>query len=105
MAHKLGQLWVVPKPQREHVAVATDDDCFPPAVFQSLLSNDEMTRCDVGQVRGRPVATGGSSWSLPTADQKGEAVVQSPKKNRAKGARYLMRLGLSFYLPVRVPHI
>ena len=47
MAHKLGQLRVVPKPQREHVAVATDDDCFPPPVFQRLLCDDEMARRDV----------------------------------------------------------
>ena len=47
MAHKLWQLRVVPKPQREHVAVATEDDGFPPAVAKAFLSDDEMPRRDV----------------------------------------------------------
>src|SRR6185503_10049092 len=44
MANKLGELRVVAKPQRKHVAVATDDDGFPPSVFQSLFGDDEVTR-------------------------------------------------------------
>jgi hypothetical protein len=47
MACELGQLRVIAKPQREHVAVAGDDDGFPPAVFQSFLGDDEVARCDV----------------------------------------------------------
>jgi hypothetical protein len=47
MANKLGQLRVIPKPQREHVAVANDDDSFPPAVVEGFLSDDEMPRRDV----------------------------------------------------------
>jgi hypothetical protein len=37
MAHKFRQLRVVPKPQREHVAVATDHDGFPPPVVEGFL--------------------------------------------------------------------
>jgi hypothetical protein len=44
MAHKLGQLRVVPKPQREHVPSATEDDGFPPPVVEGFLSEDEMPR-------------------------------------------------------------
>ena len=44
MANKFRQLRVVPKPQREDVAVARDDDGFPPAVVQGFLGDDEMTR-------------------------------------------------------------
>ena len=47
MAHKLGQLRVIPKPQREHVAGASDDDRFPPAILKRLLRNHEMTGCDL----------------------------------------------------------
>jgi hypothetical protein len=47
MAHKLGQLRVVPKPQREHVTVASDDDGFPPPVVEGFLGDDEMTRRDL----------------------------------------------------------
>ena len=47
MACELGQLRVVPKPQREHVAVASDNNGFPPAVFQSFLGDDEVTRRDL----------------------------------------------------------
>ena len=40
MANKLGQLRVVPKPQREHVAGATEDDGFPPTeVLEIMPSN------------------------------------------------------------------
>ena len=44
MARELGQLRVIAKPQREHVAVASDNDGFPPAVFQCFLSDDEVAR-------------------------------------------------------------
>ena len=47
MANKLGQLRVVPKPQREHVAVATEDDGFPPPVVEGFLGDDEMPRRDL----------------------------------------------------------
>ena len=47
MANKLGQLRVVPKPQREHIAGATEDDGFPPPVVEGFLSEDEMPRRDV----------------------------------------------------------
>ena len=47
MANKLGQLRVVPKPQGEHVAGATDDDGFPPPVVEGFLGDDEMTRRDL----------------------------------------------------------
>jgi hypothetical protein len=47
MANKLGQLRVVAKPQREHVAGATEDDGFPPPVVQAFLRDDEMPRRDV----------------------------------------------------------
>ena len=47
MANKLGQLRVVPKPQREHIASTTEDDGFPPSVVEGFLSEDEMPRCDV----------------------------------------------------------
>ena len=47
MAHKLGQLRVVPKPQREHVAGATEDDGFPPPVVEGFLGDDEMPRRDL----------------------------------------------------------
>src|SRR5271155_3923376 len=47
MASKLGQLRIVPKPQCEHVAVASDNDCFPPAVFKSFMGDDEVTRRDL----------------------------------------------------------
>jgi hypothetical protein len=47
MPHEFRQLRVIPKPQREHVAVASDDDGFPPAVFQGFLGDDEMTGRDL----------------------------------------------------------
>ena len=47
MANKFGQLRVVPKPQREHIAGATEDDGFPPPVVEGFLSEDEMARRDV----------------------------------------------------------
>jgi hypothetical protein len=47
MANKLRQLRVVPIPQREHVAGATEDDGFPPPVVEGFLGEDEMPRCDV----------------------------------------------------------
>ncbi len=47
MANKLGQLRVVPKPQREHVAVATEDDGLPPPVVEGFLGDDEMARPDL----------------------------------------------------------
>ena len=47
MAHKLGQLWVVTKPQREHVAVAIENDGLPPPMVEGFLSDDEMPRRDL----------------------------------------------------------
>lgn len=47
MARELGELRVITKPQREHVAGSTDDDGFPPAVFKRLLGDDEVTRRDL----------------------------------------------------------
>ena len=47
MTHKLGQLRVVPKPQREHVAGASEDDGLPPPILKRLLGDDEMTRRDL----------------------------------------------------------
>ena len=37
MASKLWQLRVVPKPQRQHVASASEHDGFPPAILKRLL--------------------------------------------------------------------
>jgi hypothetical protein len=47
MPRELGQLRVVPEPQGEHVAVAGEDDGFPPPVFQGFLGDDEMARRDL----------------------------------------------------------
>jgi hypothetical protein len=47
MAHKLWQLRIVPKPQREHVPGATVDDGFPPPVVEGFLGEDEMARRDL----------------------------------------------------------
>src|SRR6476646_6990114 len=47
MPGELGQLRVVPKPQGEHVAVAPEDDGFPPPVLQGFLGDDEMARRDL----------------------------------------------------------
>ena len=47
MANKLGQLRIVPKPQCEHVAVATDHNGFPPPPLEVFLSDDEMARRDL----------------------------------------------------------
>lgn len=47
VANKFRQLRVVAKPQREHVAGATEDDRFPPPVVQAFLSDDEMPRRDL----------------------------------------------------------
>jgi hypothetical protein len=47
VARELGQLRVVPKPERQHVAIALDADRFPPAVLVALLRDDEVTRANV----------------------------------------------------------
>ena len=50
LPHDGEQTWAAsgsPKPQREHVAGATEDDGFPPSVVEGFLSEDEMPRCDV----------------------------------------------------------
>src|SRR5438552_1784950 len=47
VACELGQLRIVAKPQAEHVAIALDADCFPPAVLVALLRDDEVARADV----------------------------------------------------------
>ena len=47
MASKLWQLRVVPKPQRQHVAGASEDDGLPPAILKRLLGDDEMARRDL----------------------------------------------------------
>ena len=47
MASKLGQLRIVPKPQRKHVAGASEHDGFPPAILKRLLGDDEMARRDL----------------------------------------------------------
>ena len=47
MPRELGELRVVPEPQGEHVAVASDDDGLPSPVFQGFLGDDEMARRDL----------------------------------------------------------
>src|ERR1700726_1311477 len=42
MANKFWQLWILAEPQREHVPVPRDHDGLPPAVFERLLSDDEV---------------------------------------------------------------
>ena len=63
MAHKLGYLRVVPKPQREYVAVASDDDGFPPAIVEGFLGDDRCPGAISSHVHGKPVRPV-SSWSL-----------------------------------------
>ena len=52
MANKLGQLRVVPKPQREHVATTLQYDCLPPAVFEARLRNHQMDWRDLVPAAG-----------------------------------------------------
>src|ERR1700729_4359054 len=47
MANKLGQLWILAEPQREHVTVPRDHDGLPPAVFERLLGDDKVAGCNV----------------------------------------------------------
>src|ERR1700730_17014107 len=47
MPDELGQVRVVAVLQDEGVAFPVEDDCFPPAVFEGLLSDDEMARRDL----------------------------------------------------------
>src|ERR1700681_5084871 len=56
MANELGYLWVVAKPQREHVVFAVDHDGLPPAQGQGLLGDHQMAGRDLfpgpGQAAG-----------------------------------------------------
>ena len=107
MAHKFGQLRVVPKPQGEHVAVATDDDGFPPPVVEGFLGDDEMARRDLVPGPGQAGRDGqlvlvfadGGLWfnrerhddlavqALPDVGHEAEAVIVEPALRQLLGKR------------------
>src|SRR5436190_15122822 len=80
---KLGQLQIIAKPQRQHVAVTLDADRFPPAVFEALLCDDEVARTDLvprlwqARCHSRQVFVFAAGCTWYTGERRDDLAVQS----------------------------